>query len=159
MIKLNIDLELLMQSFSFNEDDLGKEYLDTHTGDIINIPSELKSVVEGKNAESDLDDWQKELLREAYAIAKNEDNRYIIVPKIEDSHFYDTMVNFSNEKVSSADLRAKLIKVINVTKSIRDFKNVLFKHPQNLDDWHEYEEECLKKYAIKWLERRGIELE
>jgi Uncharacterised protein family (UPF0158). len=159
MIKLNIDLELLMQSFSFNEDDLGKEYLDTHTGDIINIPSELKDVVEGKNVESDLDDWQKELLGDAYAIAKDESNRYIIVPKIEDSYFYDIMVNFSKEKVSSVDLRAKLIKVLNVTKSARDFKNVLFKYPRNLDDWHEYEEKCLRKYAIKWLESRGIELE
>lgn len=159
MIKLNIDLELLIQSFSFNEDDLGKEYLDVYTGDIINIPSEVKQVVEGRNPESDLDDWQKELLDEAYTISKDESNRYIIIPSIEDSFLYNVMLNFSNEKISSSDLRGELIKSLNVSKSIRDFKNILFKHPQNLDDWHEYEEEKLREYATNWLIGRGIELE
>jgi len=158
MIKLNIDLDLLVQSFSFNEDELGKEYLDTHTGDIINIPSELKTVVEGNKVESELDDWQKELLEDAYAIIKDKGNRYIIVPNIEDSYFYNIMVNFSNEKVSSVDLRAKLIKTLNLSQSKRDFKNILFKYPQNLDDWQEYEEKKLREYAINWLKGRGIEL-
>ncbi|KZL92183.1 UPF0158 family protein [Clostridium magnum] len=159
MIKLNIDLDLLMQSFSFNEDNLGKEYLDTHTGDIINIPAELKNVVEGESDESELEDWQKELLGDAYAIAKDESNRYIIISNIEDSYFYNLMVNFSNEKVSSADLRAELIKSLNINKSIRDFKNILFRYPQNLDAWQEYEEAKLREYTINWLRDRGIELE
>lgn len=158
MIKLDIDLDLLVQSFSFNEDDLGKEYLDTHTGDIINIPSDLKSVVEGKKDESELDDWQKELLEETYAIENDKEDRYIIVPNIEESYFYDVMINYSNEKVSSVDLRAKLIKALNLSGSIRDFKSILFKYPENLEDWQEYEEEKLKEYAIKWLNGRGIEL-
>jgi hypothetical protein len=49
MKKLKIDLELLYQSFLFEKEDLCKEYLDTETGDIINIPEEIakdrKSVV------------------------------------------------------------------------------------------------------------------
>jgi hypothetical protein len=159
MKKLKIDLELLVQSFSFNEDDLGKEYLDTHTGDIINVPSELKSVVEGQLAESKLDDWQKELLEDAYAIAKDEENRYIVVPNIEDSYFHDVMLNFSNEKIFSEDLRGELIRTLNGSQSMRGFKNIIFKHPENLDDWQEYEEEKLKEYAINWLRNRGIELE
>ena len=159
MKKLKLDLELLVQSFSFNEDDLGKEYLDTYTGEIINVPSELKNVVEGKRAESDLDDWQKELLRDAYAIEKDEENRYIIVPNIEDSYFYDVMLNFSNEKVCSEDLRGKLIRALNGSQPMRGFKNIIFKYPESLDDWQEYEEENLKKYAINWLTKRGIELE
>lgn len=159
MIKLKIDLELLVQSFSFNEDDLGKEYLDTHTGDIINIPTELNNVVEGDGAEDDLDDWQKELLKDAYAVAKDEAGRYILVPNIEESYFYDVMLNFSNEKVFSEDLRGKLIRALNGSQPMRGFKNIIFKYPESLDDWQEYEEEKLKEYAINWLKHRGIELE
>jgi hypothetical protein len=69
------------------------------------------------------------------------------------------MINFSNEKISSVDLRGELIKSLNVNKSIRDFKNILFNYPQNVDDWHEYEDENLRRYAINWLKKRGIELE
>lgn len=159
MKKLKIDLELLVQSFSFNEDDLGKEYLDTHTGDIINVPSELKNVVEGQRAESKLDDWQKELLEDAYAIAKDEENRYIVVPNIEDSYFHDVMLNFSNEKIFSEELRGELIRTLNGSKPMRGFKNIIFKYPENLDIWQEYEEEKLREYAINWLRKRGIELE
>jgi Uncharacterised protein family (UPF0158). len=148
-----------MQSFSFNEDNLGKEYLDTDTGDIINIPTDLKNVVEGNKSESDLDDWQKELLKDAYAIAKDEGKRYILVPNVEDSYFYNIMLNFSNEKVSSAELRGELIKSLNINKSVRDFKNILFRYPQNLDTWQQYEEEKLREYAVSWLRDRGIELE
>lgn len=159
MKKLKIDLELLVQSFSFNEDDLGKEYLDTHTGDIINVPSELKNVVEGKQAESDLDDWQKELLKDAYAIAKDEENRYTVIPNVEDSYFYDVMLNFSNERVLLEDLRGELIRALNSSQPMRGFKNIIFKYPESLDAWQEYEEEKLNKYAINWLKGRGIELE
>lgn len=159
MTKLNIDLELLVQSFSFNEDDLGKEYLDTHTGDIINIPSELNNIVEGEGDEEKLDDWQKELLNDAYAIVKDEENRYILIPNIEDSFLYDVMVNFSKEKVFLEELKDKLINALNGSEPMRGFKNIIFKHSGTLNEWEEYEEEKLKEYAINWLRSIGIEVE
>ena len=110
MKKLKIDLELLVQSFSFNEDDLGKEYLDTQTGHIINIPFELENVVKGNDDGEKLDDWQKELLKDAYAIKEDREDRYLLIPTIDDLYFYNSMVDFSREEVLSEELKAMTYK-------------------------------------------------
>lgn len=159
MTKLKIDLELLVQSFSFNEDDLGKEYLDTHTGEIINIPSEIDKVVEGNGDEEELDDWQKELLKDAYAITENKEDNYVLIPNIEESYFYDVMAGFSKEKVSSEELSGELINALNSSQPMRGFKNIIFENPEILEDWEEYEDQKLKEYAINWLKSIGIETE
>lgn len=159
MKQLKIDLELLVQSFSFNEDDLGKEYLDTHTGDIINIPYEVNKVVQGKVDEDDLADWQKELLEEGYAIEEDTEDRYILVPNIDDSYFYDAMVNYARNEVDSEDLKGKLLYALNKSQPMKEFKNVIFKDAEELDKWQDFEEKKLKEYATNWLSDRGIEIE
>lgn len=159
MKKLNVDLELLVQSFSFNEDNLGKEYLDTHTGDIINIPQELNRVVQGKMNEDELDDWQKELLKDAYNIQNDNEHRYIIVPNIEDSYLHEVMVNFAEGKIVSEQLRENLLSALKENQPTREFKNIIFKYGDILELWQDYEEEKFKEYAVKWLRGRGIELE
>lgn len=159
MKKLKIDLELLVQSFSFNDDELGKEYLDTNTGDIINIPYEVKRVAEGNGEEEDLADWQRELLEEAYSIEEDEEDRFIMLPHIEDSYFYGAMVEFAREKVSSNDLKEKLLAALNKSQPMRSFKSIIFGYEKELDNWQDYEEEKAKEYAINWLKDRGIEVE
>lgn len=158
MKKLNIDLELLTQSFSFNEDSLGKEYLDTHTGEIINIPSQLNSILEGQGVEDELEDWQKELLKDAYAIKADKEGRYIIIPSIEDGYYHNTMKNFAIEKVCSHGLRERLLGALNSSQPTVNFKSIIFGIEEELDNWQDYEEEKAKEYAIKWLEKRGIKL-
>ncbi len=159
MKKLKIDMELLVQSFSFNDDDLGKEYLDTHTGNIINIPYELNNVVHGGKNEENLADWQRELLEDAYAIKKDEERRYIIIPHIEEQYFYNAMLEFSEEKVLTENLKNMLLKALNNTQPMRNFKNIIFQHQEELDKWQDYEEEKMNEYAVNWLKNIGIELE
>ena len=159
MKKLKIDLELLVQSFSFNEDDLGKEYLDTQTGDIINIPFELENVVQGNDDGEKLDDWQKELLKDAYAIKEDREDRYVLIPTIDDLYFYNAMVDFSREEVISEELKAMLIKALNNSQPMRNFKSIIFSHQGELDKWQDYQEKKAKEYAVKWLKNRGIELQ
>lgn len=159
MKKLNIDLELLVQSFSFNEYDLGKEYLDTHTGDIVNIPSELNSVVLGEKEEEDLESWQKDLLKEAYAINNDIEQRYILISNIEESYFHDIMIKYSREEVFSECLRDKLLDALESNQPARNFKNIIFSHEEEADKWHDYEDEKAKEYAVNWLSEIGIEVE
>ncbi|MBC2581460.1 UPF0158 family protein [Clostridium sp. DJ247] len=159
MKKLNIDLELLVQSFSFNDYDLGKEYLDTHTGDIINIPSELNGVVQGENGEEDLESWQKDLLKDAYSINNDTDQRYIIIPNIEESYFHDVMVNFSKEEISSEYLKEELLNALESSQPTRNFKNIIFSYEEETDKWQDYEDEKAKEYAVNWLSNIGIEVE
>lgn len=159
MKKLNIDLELLIQSFSFNEDDLAKEYLDTYTGDIINIPSELEKVVQGEQSEEELEEWQKELLKDAYAVKNDDKERYILIPNADDTYTYDTMVSFVKEKIYYENLRDMLLDALNSNQPERNFKNILFEHEEELAKWEAYEEEKAEEYATNWLRKLAIELE
>lgn len=159
MKKLKIDLELLVQSFSFNEDDLAKEYLDTYTGDIINIPSELDKVVQGEQDEEELEQWQRELLKDAYAVKNDEEERYILIPNIDETYNNNIMVSFTKEIVSSENLRDRLLNALNSNQPERNFKNILFEHEAELVKWEAYEEEKAEEYAANWLRKIDIELE
>lgn len=159
MKKLNIDLELLFQSLSFDDDTLGSEYLDTETGDIMNIPYEVTKVVKGEIDEEALADWQKELLKDAYTIEEDSEDRYIMIPNIDDSFFYDAMVQFSEYEVESEILGEKLLDALNGRNPMRNFKNVICQYPEELDKWYAYEDQKAKEYVIDWLRGEGIELE
>lgn len=159
MKKLNIDLELLVQSFSFNEDDLAKEYLDTYTGDIINIPSELDKVVQGEQNEEELEQWQRELLKDAYAVKNDEEERYILIPNTDETYNNNIMVSFTKEIVCSENLRDMLLNALSSNQPERNFKNILFEHEEELVKWEAYEEKKAEEYATNWLRELDIELE
>jgi len=159
MKKFKIDLDLLVEAFSINDDELGKEYLDTNTGDIIHIPIEVKKVAEEDGVEEDLADWQKELLEDAYAIEEDQENRYILLNNMESSYIYDAMVDFTREKVTSEGLKEKLIKALEGSNPMRSFKTIIFGCEEELDNWQDFEEEKTKEYVVNWLKNRGIEIE
>lgn len=159
MKKLKIDLDLLVQSFSFNDDMLGVEYLDTETGNVVNIPYEVSRVAEGEMDEEYLADWQKELLEDAYTIEEDCEDRYIMIPNIEDLFFYDAMVQFAEYETESETLREKLLDALNGRKPMRNFKNIICQCPEELDKWYEYEDEKAKEYVIDWLRGKEIEVD
>jgi len=159
MRKLKIDMELLVQSFAFDDDELGVEYLDSESGDIINIPKELLKVVNGELEESDLADWHKDLLKDAYAIKGAEQVRYIQIPNLEDSYLYNIMLDFTNEKVIDEEIKQKLTKALDKSNPTRSFKNIIFENFEEEEKWDIYEEEKLEAYAIKWLSNIDIEIE
>ena len=158
MEKLNIDLELLVQSFAFDDDELGIEYLDKKTGDIMNIPRELIRVLNGELNEEDLADWHKELLEDAYAIKGSEGTRYIQVPNLENSYLFSVMSDFTKEKVTSKDIKDRLIKALDSDNPMRNFKNIIFENLEVEEKWDVYEEEKLEEYAITWLSTIGIQI-
>ncbi|MFL0267382.1 UPF0158 family protein [Candidatus Clostridium radicumherbarum] len=158
MKKLKIDLELLYQSFMFENEDLCKEYLDTNTGEIINIPEEIFKVTSGKADEKDLDDWQMELLEEAYAVAEDKMGRYILIQNIDISYLNGAIENFVEHNIASEDLKNKLLNVLYEENPLRSFKNVLSDYPEEIDQWYDYEEQKGKEYVIDWLRERNIQI-
>lgn len=157
MKKLKIDLELLYQSFVFENEDLCKEYLDTDTGDIINIPEEIIKIIEEEADEKNLEDWQKELLVEAYAVAADNKERYILIPNINPSYLDGALESFI-ENIDSDSLKDKLTTTLNEEVPMRSFKNVLCDYPDELDLWYSYEEQKGKEYVIDWLRERNIQI-
>lgn len=158
MRKLKIDLELLYQSFVFENEDLCKEYLDTQSGEIINIPEEIAKVTAGEADERDLDDWQLELLNEAYAVAADEKERYILIQNINPSYLNGAIESFIEKNIDSDSLKSKLTNTLNDENPMRSFKNVLCDYPEMLDEWYAYEEQKGKEYVIDWLRERKIQI-
>lgn len=158
MKKLKIDLELLYQSFVFENEDLCKEYLDTDTGDIINIPEEIIKVIEEEAEEKDLEDWQKGLLGEASAVAADNKERYILIPHINASYLDGAIESFIEEKITDESLKSKLTSTLNEEDPMRSFKNVLCDYPEELEQWYDYEEQKGKEYVIDWLRERKIQI-
>ena len=156
MEKFKIDLELLVQSFAFDDDELGVEYLDKESGDIINIPNELIKVINGELKEDDLADWHKGLLEDAYAIKGSEGIRYIKIPNLEDSYLFNLMVHFINEEIISKEIKQKLKSALNSSNPMRSFKNIIFENFEEEKKWEAYEEKKLEDYAVKWLNSIGI---
>lgn len=158
MKKLKIDLELLYQSFLFEKEDLCKEYLDTETGDIINIPEEIAKVTAGEAKEEHLDDWQKELLEEAYAVAADEKGRFILIHTINPSYLNGAIESFIEQNIDTESLKKKLMNTLNEENPIRSFKNALSDYPEEIEEWYDYEEQKGKEYVIDWLRERNIQI-
>lgn len=157
MNKLKVDLELLLQSLSFNSEGLCKEYLDTITGDIINIPDDIEKVVKGTLSEKLLPDWKKDLLEDAYSIANDKGQRYVLIPNVDVICSDIDMKEFIVRKIKDPALSNKLSNSLKENNPMRSFKNALSYNTELLDKWYDYEEEMGKKFTRKWLKEIGIQ--
>lgn len=157
MKKLKVDLELLLQSLSFDNEGLCKEYLDTVTGDIINIPDDIEKVVKGTLSEELLPDWKKDLLQDGYAIANDKEQRYILIPNVDIICSDIDMEEFIVRKIKDPKLSSKLSNALKESNPMRSFKNAISYNAELLDEWYDYEEETGKKFARKWLKEIGVQ--
>lgn len=152
-------MESLIESFSLENLELFKEYLDCHTGHVINIPTDVLKVAGGEAEIETLDDWMIDLVSEAEAINKDTEHRYIAIPMVETKFIHNLMVDFTNEIVRNDILEEKLRYTLNTNNPMKNFRDVLRNFQRELDQWYTYEEEKTKEYIIKWLNEHDIELE
>lgn len=158
MKKLQVDLDLIFQSFGFEDEGLCKEYLDTDNGEVINIPTNVSKVLDGKLDLVELTDWEKELLEEAFLVKEDEENRFIEIPKIKSSFFNNAMESFLGEKIIDKVLKDKLSTALRAWEPMKKFKEALIEYPEELDMWYDFEEEKGREYVKHWLMERGIEV-
>ena len=156
MSKIEIDLDELVLSFGFDDEELAKEYFDRETGNIINIPRTVMKVAEGDKEEEDLDDWEKELLEDAEAILEDMEDRYLAIPSIESSYFYRAMQSFA-EEVQDNNIKNELLKALNLSNPMRQFKTAISKYMEVQNLWYDYEDNKAKEYVIEWLEKNNIQ--
>lgn len=156
MRKIHIDLELLVQSFTFDDEGLGKEYLNTNNGDIINIPDDIEKVVLGELSEDNLPDWKKDLLEDAYIIGADVENRYVLIPKLETNFSNEDIKYFILKNISDSNLSATLFKTLEDDNPIKSFKYALSNYPQILDAWYDYEDSKRIEQANEWLKNLGL---
>ncbi|MGH4118549.1 UPF0158 family protein [Clostridium sp.] len=155
---LSINMKAFIETISSVDDDLGKSFLDTHTGEAIYIPSEVCLALENETLKEDtFDTWLKEFVSVAILISEDEDNRYIKTPIIDDDFYIGKMKIYAN-LISDLDLKVEVQKALNSGEPIKRFKHILMDKESEIDKWYKYEDNCVYEFVIAWLKSNAIEL-
>ncbi|RJX17310.1 MAG: hypothetical protein C4570_08330 [Ammonifex sp.] len=155
MRKLEIDFEEIAAIMD-EQDLLNGYYVDTLTGDLVVIPSEL-SELESFDKETivELPEWERELIPVVQEIQEGSD-RYELVPRVYSSEVYDLMVQFA-ETVSDRQLREKLEIALNGRGAFGRFKRVLGDYPEERERWFDWKLAKMSDWIREWLNELGIE--
>ena len=158
MNTLDINIEALIETISNEDDNLGKSFLDTYTGEVIYIPTEVTLALEkGTLKEDTFDNWLKEFVSIAILISEDTVNRYLSTPIIDDDFYIGAMKKYVNSLTSTSDLKQELHKVFNTKEPIKKFKHVLMDKENKTEEWYKYEDNCINEFVITWLKSNGIE--
>lgn len=149
---VEMDIEALIETISLEDDNLGKSFLDTYTGEVIYIPTEVRLALEnGTLKEDTFDDWLQEFVNMAILISEDEGNRYLSTPLLDENFYINAMKEYVNSIISSSDLKLELHKALNSEEPIKNFKNVLMNKDSQIDEWYSYEDKCVEEYIKQWL--------
>lgn len=156
---LDVDIKALIETISHEDDNLGKSYLDTITGEVIYIPTEVSLALEkGTLKEETFDSWLKEFVNVAILISEDEVNRYISTPLIDETFYIGVMKEYVNSMVDNSDLKQELHKVLNNKEPVKKFKQVLMDVENKSEEWYKYEDNCISEFVINWLKSNKIEI-
>jgi len=155
---IEINMEALIETISHLDDNLGKSFLDTITGEVLYIPTEVSAALEnGTLKENDFDSWLKEFVNVAMLICDDEVNRYLSTPLIDEAFYIKAMEEYTNKMVNNTDLKLELKKALNSEEPIKKFKHVLMDNQNGTDEWYKYEDSCINEFIISWLKSNDIE--
>ncbi len=154
--KLKVDLNELVFAMELGDNLERSGYLDTETGEVIDMPDDILRGVEDGETESVLADWDDELAATAGKILGDEHGRFLEVPKRESREGYEIMVAFA-ATIGEKDLREKLSIALDGKGAFRRFRNVLDRNPDELEQWYQFKDEWMREEAVRWLLAHGIE--
>ena len=159
MNTVDIDMEALIETISHEDDNLGKSFLDTYTGEVIYIPTEVSLALEKGTLKDDtFDNWLKEFVNVAILISEDTVNRYLSTPLIDEDFYISAMKKYVNSIINNLDLKQELQKALNSKEPIKKFKHILMDKENKTEEWYKYEDNCINEFVIEWLKLNGIEL-
>lgn len=138
--------------------DENRKYLNTETGEIIEVSTEELGIAEETGEDDDFSeypDWQRDAILQALDIVISWGNgKYIELPTKYDIHEYSMMEDFC-ESVSDEGIGNALYSAIQRRGAFRRFKDAIYKY--NVEDsWYKFREEAFKQIAIEWCEGNNI---
>lgn len=167
-------MEALIETISHEDDNLGKSFLDTYTGEVIYIPTEVSLALENETLKEDtFDNWLKEFVSTAILISEDEVNRYLSTPVLDEGFYISAMKKYANSITRNPDLKLKLQKALNSEEPVKKFKHLLMDELEKTDngeintcltdtcerdEWYKYEDNCIFEFASAWLKSNNIEL-
>lgn len=132
-ISLPVSLDDVAEAMSMTMRDTIEWYLDTQTGEVLMISSDMTE-----------DDEMRE------AIEENADERFQRIPEMEPHESYEIMEDFV-ATVEDGGLRLRLSDAIAGKGAFRRFKNVLLDVPTERERWFAFEADRQRQGAIDWL--------
>jgi len=155
--RLNIDFEALARAMAKQVGDENDYYLDTHTGRIMRIATDVwNALEEGVTIAGSLNTWQQEELHEAQAVFSDTQGRYLPIPEDLEWEVEQSMSDFT-DTVRAADLRSKLTAAMEGRNAVRRFKDVLVHYADEQQRWTALQQQRQQEHAAQWLEDEGIE--
>jgi hypothetical protein len=155
--RLNIDFEALARAMATQGSDEYDYYLDTHTGRIMRISTDVwNALEEGETIAGSLNAWQQEELREAQAVFSDTQGRYVPIPEDLEWEVEAIMSDFV-DTVHDTDLRRKLMSAMEGRNAARRFKDVLVHYPHEQQRWTALQHQNHQEHAARWLQDEGIE--
>lgn len=152
MKDLHIDFEVLDEIYQYDTKEDGEAYLDTESGEILFIPQNIINAIDDDDVES-LGDWEMEIAKDALNIIDDEDERYLLIPEIDE----EMTENIIKEFLSSLDEEEsqKVVARINWDDLEHTFMSAMRKY-EMIDDYYDFLDEQIKQFVIEWLEENGI---
>lgn len=141
--------------------DINEYYLDTQTGDIINIDLMLRSQWEdeGELVKEDLPQWQQENYEQMIAVFNDfDEERYCVIPSVDVGEGIDIMRDFTHT-VKNQKIADELFGALQGRKSFSRFRAVLNRYPQIRNSYHEFKEKKYLESLEAWLKEIGIKPE
>lgn len=156
MKKLRVDLDEIASAMENNDCSTIDFYLDTKTGQVIALQTEIFDMIEDDEFLEDLSDWEKEEIPIVKEIVNSDSDRYIQIPEKPSYEGYNLMVEFA-EKVEDDSLKEKFAIALNGRGAFGRFKQVLSGYPNYRESWYKFKDERIKKDVLDWLNEIGIE--
>lgn len=155
--RLKMDFEALARAMLQQGSDEYDYYLDTETGRVMRIATEVwNALEEGRTIAGSLAGWQQEELREAQAVFSDTQGRYILIPERPDWKVEELMTDFV-EAVRDADLQQKLTNAMKGRNPVRRFSDVLAHYPEEQQRWSALQQASDHESLVQWLQDEGIE--
>ena len=155
--RLPIEFEALARAMAGQGSEEDDYYLDTQTGRIMQIASEVwNALEEGETIAGSLNAWQQEELHEAQAVFSDTQGRYLPIPEAMPWEVEEIMTDFM-EAVGDAELRGKLSQAMAGRNAVRRFKDVLVHYPAEQQRWLLLQHQSQQEQAARWLQDEGLE--
>ena len=157
--QLQVNLDEVADAMDQFDREISDWYLDTKTGQVISVSTEMMSSLDDGEEEDEEDavvGWQAEALETARQIAEDADDRFHRIPEADRHEAYAIMEEFIHE-VPDLRLRDRLARAISGKGAFRRFKDELSDHPDVRERWFEFEREQKRQWARDWLEELDIE--
>lgn len=173
--KLAVDLVDLADAIENNSFEMAY-FLDRETGAVILLTQEARAeydrlaaaldevdaaqwdaAFEAALADSNVPEWEHDLIRDAARVEAGYGERYLCVPEADSREGYADMEAFI-ETVTNARRRDLLSRAIAGKGAFRRFKDTLLDAPTERERWFAFQAARRRERALDWLRSKGIEV-